>query len=300
MRDTTQTTPATDALCRDIAKRSRGVCFVGLSGGKDSLAALVCLHRYFRRVIPFHCASWPGAKYEREYLDRLEYELGGTRILRLIGEDFPMSLARGFYQSYDNCLIYSETGSYCEDFSKLDVLEHLRYAYNLPKAWCAFGIAASDSIDRLIYVRKNGGRNDRNRTFYPCFDFTRQQILDVIREAHLPLVSSYRYMNRSMGSVPSYTCNEILRRHYPADWEHFLALYPLAEAKTVRERILDREWKAKRDAQILANGGTPSADPVRVPPSVEADEGDDGVMDGDWIEDPGVSAEEEETGKEAS
>lgn len=294
----TFTTAATDELCKEVAKKSKGVCFLGFSRGKDSLCAWLSLTRYFKRIIPFHCASWPGMEYVKKTLDYYQYEMN-TRILRMLGEDFPMALARMMYQPYEDCVAIAER-PVTDDYSKLDVLEHLRHKFGLPNAWCAFGISASDSIDRRIYCGKTGGKNPQNKTFYPCWDWPRAEIVKAVKESGLSLSSEYRYVNRTMGNVVGIVTNEILKNNYPKDWERYLCLYPLAEAKTVREHILDREWAALKKRKIEANGGTAveheegygvynSPLPLFMAPKGEGEEEfeDDTGYGGDWMEDEG-------------
>ena len=252
MNAPTFTTEATDALCREIAKKSKGVCFLGMSRGKDSLCAYLSLSRYFKRIIPFHCASWPKVDFVTRYLDYLEYELQ-TKILRLMGEDFPMAFARGMYQPFSEIEFCED--AYVEDYSKLDIVDYLRSLYSLPKAWCAFGISKDDSIDRLIYCRKYGGKSDGNRTFYPCWDWPRKEIIRAVKESGLKLPSDYRYSNRNLGGIPSMTVNRILREHYPQAYRRMLDCYPTAEAKTVREMLLDVERDIAHDAEVRARGG---------------------------------------------
>ena len=66
-------TDVTDALCKEIANKSKGVCFLGFSHGKDSVLAFLQLSRYFKRIIPFHCASVPHLKFVDAILDYYEY-----------------------------------------------------------------------------------------------------------------------------------------------------------------------------------------------------------------------------------
>ena len=293
----TFTTAATDELCNEVAKKSKGVCFLGFSRGKDSLCSWLSLTRYFKRIIPFHCASWPGMDYVKKTLDYYQYEMN-TRILRMNGEDYPMALVRMMYQPYKDCQDIEEWE--LDDYSKLDVLEYLRHKFGLPNAWCAFGISASDSIDRRIYCKNTGGKNPQNKTFYPCWDWPRTEIIKAVKESGLKLTSEYRYVNRTMGNVPGIVTNEILKAHYPKDWERFLCLYPLAEAKTVRERILDREWAAAKKRKIEENGGT-AADhepgngvedsplPLFMAPKGDGEDEyeDDTGYSGAWMEDTG-------------
>lgn len=255
----TYTTDATDRLCREIAKKSGGVAFCMFSRGKDSLAAYLNCLRYFNRVIPFHCATVPGYRYAAEYLDYLEANLG-CRVLRMMGEDLRMALVRSIYQDSPWECATIEATFPDRDYTKIDVLEYLRMKFNLPRAWCAVGIGKNDSIDRLIYCRKTGGRNDSNRTFYPCWDWPRDELLRAIGDAGLRLAPEYKYTKRSMGGVPSATYNRVMMEHFPSDWELTKKWYPLAEAKNVREDLIDSNWPLWLEQEAAKRGGRPGAD----------------------------------------
>lgn len=244
-------TPATDELCRAVAKKCKTV-FCAFSRGKDSLCTYLQLHKFFKHenIIPFHCASFPGLRHVKDTLDYYERVLG-TRIVRLCGPELTGCLQRGMYQTLDDIddLVQMDEAEY----SMLDRLEYLRYTFNYPRAWGAFGIMANDSIDRQIYCRKIQGRNPQNLTFYPCWDWPRAEVLRAIREAGLKLSGEYRYVNRTMGGPPSKTCNEIFKKHYPEDWNTILGMYPLAEAKTLRELYLDRIYERRKAQGIVTD-----------------------------------------------
>lgn len=246
-------TKATDELCREIAQRSKGVVLLGLSG-KDSLCAWLQLSKYFTRIIPFHCCSVPNLQFVSKYLDYLEYEFQ-THILRLKGEDLPMALVRHIYQDDIFDCDWIDENWEVEDYSKLDILNYLRYKFNLPKAWCAFGISANDSIDRLIYCRKTGGKSEDHKTFYPCWDWPKSELVRAIYESGVRVSPTYKYAKRSVGGPPSATYNKIMKEHFPKDWETYKLWYPLAEVKNLREDMLDREFAKKKEQEIRDFGG---------------------------------------------
>ena len=248
------TTPATDELCKEISKKSHGVCFLMMSHGKDSLCAWLQLQKYFPRIIPFHCACIPGLGFATEYVDYLEATFG-TRILRLMGEDLRMALVRHFYQESPWECDEIDKAFEDVDYSKLDILEYLRMKFNLPRAWCAVGISQNDSIDRLIYCRKNGGKNKTNRTFYPCFDWPKEELLNALWNSGLEIAPEYKYTKRSMSSLPSATYNKVLMRHFPKDWEIVKRWYPLAEAKNYRERMIDENYEKWMEQEAAKRGG---------------------------------------------
>lgn len=247
-------TDATDALCQEIAKKSNGTCFLMFSAGKDSLAAWLQLRRFFSRIIPFHCASIPGLRFKQKVLDYYEYEFQ-TKILRLMGEDLMMALSRYVYQESPWMCDMIDDELDVDDYSKLDILGYLRMKYNLPRAWCACGISMYDSIDRMIYCRKTGGKSEEHRTFYPCFDWQRKDVIGAIRESGLWLSSEYKYCKRSLGGVPCATYNKVLMEYYPEDWKKLLKWYPLAEVKNYREDMLEQHYRELQDDKIAERGG---------------------------------------------
>src|SRR3990167_4062289 len=56
-------TPESRRLCETISAETDGVCILGFSRGKDSVDAWLHLRRFFKRVIPFHCASVPHLRW---------------------------------------------------------------------------------------------------------------------------------------------------------------------------------------------------------------------------------------------
>ena len=268
-------TAATDELCREIAKKSHGVCFCMLSRGKDSLCAMLQLQKYFSRIVPFHCATVPGYQFADEYLDYLEY-MFNTRILRMMGEDLKMALVRHIYQEspWECDVIDSVIPD--EDYTKLDVLDYLRMKFNLPRAWCAVGISQNDSIDRLIYCRKNGGKNLKNRTFYPCFDWPREEMLNAIYESGVLVAPEYKYTKRSMGGIPSATYNQVMMEHFPQDWETTKKWYPLAGVKNIREEMIDANYRLWMEQEAAKRGGRSEVHPEMEGEGVEDGEGGGG------------------------
>ena len=252
----TFSTKASDELCKAIAKKSKGVCFLGFSRGKDSVCAWLNLRKYFSRIIPFHCATLPGLRFAEQALRYYEDEFG-SHILRMMDSSLSSDLLQGIYQLREDAPFISSLGERkgWHRFDKLELVEYLRVVYNLPKAWCAFGIQASDSIDRRIYCSKYEGRNDSNKTFYPCWDWPHGKIIETVRESGLKLSSEYRYSARTIEGTPSATYTKILREQYPRDYAILKDFYPLCEAKEYRERLNEEVagWFARQRA--AANGG---------------------------------------------
>ena len=227
-------TPGSDRLCREISEASGRVCFLGFSRGKDSIAAWLQLRRFFDRVIPFHCASVPGLRFVDESLDYYERWFG-VSILRLMDGSVFGALNELAFQLLSGEAEIDAAGFW--SYSKHEILGLLREKYSLPRAWCAFGINMTDSIDRRVYVAKIEGRNENRRTFYPCWDWSRGQILQVISESGIRLPRDYLFANRTLADVPNVRHLERMLKLAPADFERVEMFFPLIAARLARNRF---------------------------------------------------------------
>jgi len=227
-------TPATRALCEKIAELSGGVALLGFSRGKDSVAAWLYLLRFFDRIIPFHCSSVPHLGFVDRSLNYYE-TFFGTKIHR-----FMDGAVLG--DVYD--LIWQPPTAEAEldrlrlfEFSRHALAARLMDAHGVPDAWIAWGINASDSIDRQIYVKKYQGRVAANRSFYPTFDWKRADIMRVLDAAGVKLAGDYLIANRTLAGVPTYRHAARMRDVYPEDWDRVLCMFPMLEAELARQEF---------------------------------------------------------------
>lgn len=227
-------TDETRRLCSDIAAASGGVCFLGFSRGKDSIAAWLWLSNFFERIIPFHCASIPGLKFVDESLEYYE-EFFKTKIERCISGDVMSAISNLVFQPQEDEELIDSLN--IVSFDNHQVYLSLRKKYNLPDAWCAFGINATDSIDRRIYVNKCRGRHDHRKTFYPCFDWKKQQILEFIFAHGAKLPRDYLLANRTIASLPNLRHLISMEKLMPDEFERVELLFPFIRARLARNEF---------------------------------------------------------------
>lgn len=127
------------------------------------------------------------------------------------------------------------------------VFDHLRYLYKLPNAWCAFGINMSDSMQRRIFVQQRQGMSAEAKNFYPCWDWTHDNIISTIEESGLKLAPEYNFVNRTIDSTPNVRWIEPYRKAYPKGYEKLERWFPLAWADVVRMEY--RHEQAVREAE---------------------------------------------------
>jgi hypothetical protein len=245
-----QETAASRSLCENIAEASSGCCFLGFSRGKDSIAAWLYLRRFFNRIIPFHCASVPRLSFVDESLDYYE-QCFETPILRFMDGACTGAINRLVWQPPGAESVID--GMELWEFDKHDIHAALRREMNLPDAWCAFGINMSDSIDRRIYVQKNQGRNQERMTFYPCFDWTKDMIMQEIKAAGIKLPKDYLMMARTMAAIPSYRHLLRMEAMFPGDFRRVELMFPMVRAELARQAF--REMKAAGIPKAKAGHG---------------------------------------------
>ena len=244
-------TPETDSLCKEIAKKTNGVCFLGFSRGKDSVCAWLYLRKFFRTVIPFHCCLAPNLRFSEQALKYYEYEFE-THILRMQDSSLHADIRRLVYQFGMDEKLIDVYGFY--DYNKHDIMDLLRKLYALPNAWCAFGINASDSIERRIYVQNIQGKNPQHKTFYPCWNWPHDKIISTCKESGLKLAPEYNFVNRSIAGMPSVYWLEELRRNYPDDYAKIERWYPLCWASIMRMEYRNKLNEENEDKGEKSDG----------------------------------------------
>ena len=246
-------TKATDELCRKIAKKSNGVVLLGFSRGKDSLCAWLQLRRYFSRIIPVYGCNLPHLEIQERALRYYE-DVFGEHIIRMM---FPGEFAGvknlEFQLPDDEEFISKWNVPLGLDMN--DVMNMVRYCLNLPKAWAAYGINASDSMQRRILVTQRQGIQKKAKSFYPCWDWSHEQIISTVEESGLKVAPEYNFTSRTLGGFPPIRWIEPLEAAYPQDVRKLKLYYPLIWADVMRmtyrhERLKrQREEENKREAE---------------------------------------------------
>ena len=133
-------------------------------------------------------------------------------------------------------------------FDKHEILFNLRRELDLPNAWVAFGINASDSIDRRIYVNKYQGRIDNHMSFYPTFVWPRAMVLESIKRSGVRLAGDYLLANRTLAAVPSYRHMMRMKDVFPDDYERVKLMFPMIEAELARQDFRRERYEAEKAA----------------------------------------------------
>lgn len=209
------------------------------STGKDSLATYLQVRDHFENVVPFYLQGVPGLEFVEDNLAYYE-KLIGRHIIRLPQPKFYAMLNELTYQPPDEarhkliwswCLPNHTHEEIHEAVCKCEGLDPLT-------TYTAIGLKYADSIQRRTALSKNGLVTHSRKKYYPIAEYTKQDVLDAVRNAGWKLPTDYRYFKDSLDGLQIRYLLPI-KKHFPRDYERILAWFPMAAMEIERyERSL--------------------------------------------------------------
>jgi phosphoadenosine phosphosulfate reductase len=205
-------------------------CIVGVSLGKDSLAALELLMDVRPAWAAVHCYFMylvPGLEFQEQYLRFLERRHGLT-ILRLPHFQLGRMLRGAVLRRYSRLQHRSPVVSPTEMEGYLRMRCEAR--------WVVDGFKAIDSLERNAILRRTGPLDVRRGRCHPLAWWNHGRVFDLLRRRGVPLPADYQMFGHSFGRLwPA----ELLaiRERFPADYARILAMFPFAHAQVVRAEL---------------------------------------------------------------
>lgn len=226
-----------ERLCKEIADQSEGICLLSFSRGKDSIASWLTLKKYFTKIIPFHCASVPHLSFVDESLDYFE-NVFKSKIERCISGEVISGISNLWYQSVEDEDLIDFLDM--PEYDNHDIANAIRAKNNCQNAWCAYGINMSDSIDRRIYVSKYKGKIDAHKSFYPCYDFSKEDVMNLVSNANIKLPGDYKIASRTIAAMIGFRGLEKMMEVFPNDFDKVETCFPFIKAILARNTFRKR------------------------------------------------------------
>lgn len=238
-------TPASRALCERIAGLTDTV-ILGFSRGKDAVACALWLKQFFPVLKLFHRDSCPGMPMVDRSLDYYEDVLG-VEIDRCISPDWFAAVGGLQYQLIEDEDDIDDLELGQSDLGHRGLIEVMRAKYRCPGAWMAWGMSAKDSITRNAQASLLRGYTEETQTIYPCFDWSKGDVLAAIESAGVRLADDYLYGNRSFSNPVANGRSLVrIRDKSPEDWAAIQLNYPLIEASIARLAFRDAHFGVVR------------------------------------------------------
>ena len=221
-----------EEVIQDIRSRTDST-LLAFSCGKDSIASYIAIRDHFDTIVPFYMYQIPGnLEFIEEALTYYEKKMG-THIVRMPHDSL--------YRMINNMVFQPPERQ--SKIKKLDFVEPSRDAASYAVAadngldpetvYTAIGVRANDSIQRRISIQKHGAINHKLRHYYPIFDWTKQRLIDAIKDSGLKLPVDYRIFGRSFDGLDLRFLYPI-KKHFPRDYEKILEWFPMAEVEIYR------------------------------------------------------------------
>lgn len=218
-------------LCQKMAKRSDGICLLAFSTGKDAVSAWVELKKYFHTIIPVYYYLVPGISFVEASLRYYE-SFFKTRIIRVPNPHVYRMLNAGVYQTPAQNKIIQKLGF--PVVTREDMIQYVREDHSLSdNVYIAIGNRMYDNMQRYRSITKFGAVNDKNKTFYPTYDFRIADVVQSIKSADVKLPVDYHLFGKTFDGL-DYRFMAPVKKHYPKDYELIKSYFPFVEAEIMR------------------------------------------------------------------
>lgn len=216
-----------ESLCEMIAKE-QDACFMSFSGGKDSIASMLFMRKYFKRIIPVFFYRIPGLSFIDEKIKYFE-DFFGERIIQL---PHPATISQ-----FNGCLFQNlEHRKLIEKMQIPNVtyfqfFEKLKEKYGIK--WVGVGNRATDNTMRWMSFTRTGAVNFEKRNFWPIFDHSNEDVLKLIKDAKIDMPDDYRMFGKTFDSLQNRFIS-VIKKEYPQDFETIKLYFPLIEIEILR------------------------------------------------------------------
>ena len=220
-------------LCERMAAEC-DTAILAFSTGKDSIAAWLQMRKYFKTIIPFYKYGIPGLRFVEDSLKYYE-DFFGCHIYRFPHPSFLRQLSYGVFQPPYRCSEIAEkyaidVNSYTND----DIPRIIRRYKNLPEnVYTGIGVRMADSPLRRTSVMRYGAVIHNKQTFYPVYDWVKDDMMRELEAAKIKLPVDYMLFGRTFDGL-TYKFLKPLKEHIPEDYETVLKWFPLAELDIAR------------------------------------------------------------------
>lgn len=209
---------------------------VGVSLGKDSVAMLDLCCKNFMHVNAFFMYFCKGLAFQEDYLKYLEdrYQIA---ILRLPHWMLGTCYCGGFFR---DCNFLTNT---CPNITSKDIENYCAQIFNTN--WFCYGHMMCESIERNAMIKSSGAVDEERHVIYPLAEWNPAKVISYLHANKIRLAPEYRYSKRSIGDMRPENL-EILKKHFPEDYQTVLRIFPYIEAHDYRRKYAEFRKKQKQ------------------------------------------------------
>jgi len=210
---------------------SQEVVTLGMSTGKDSVAAALVLKDLGVRFIPFFFFHVPDLEFVNRNVEHVQ-DFIGVEIIQL---PHPMLYDYLRHQDFQP----EPMVEYLEDmqFPKLtfeDLIDsHMASIGDPGGRYDVVGMRAAESFNRRMVFKKTGHIDHEKLKVYPIADWKKSDVVSFLGKKGYTLTDDYKIWNRSFDGL-KYQFLFGVKKHYPDDWERLKEYFPLLDLELFR------------------------------------------------------------------
>lgn len=226
------TTPPSLDLIKAVRAEFGPRILLGFSRGKDSLAAWLAMRPYFDDIVPFHLFTVPKLPIVEESLEYYERKMS-RKIWRMPQPGFYSWLRNATFQTPPRAAVIKAAN--LPKFTYKDVVDIIAKAEGIApeNTMTATGVRSADSPRRRTVITQCEGIARGQPKFYPIWDWSTDQCIDIIAKSGISLPIDYELFGRTIDGL-DYRVIAPLKKHRPQDYAKILEWFPLIDIEIWR------------------------------------------------------------------
>lgn len=220
-----------EKLCKYVADKYDGKCYLSFSCGIDSIACFYQLKKYFEKIVPVYMYCVPNLEFVERQLNYFENKFD-TKIYRFPHPQTVVLLMQSAYNYKHNSI-----SKFFNGYNHDAIYQIIKSAYNLQNDYfIAIGNKQNDNPMRRMSLKKWGSMNLNRKTFYPIFDWSDQQVANIINENNCKVPIDYKIFGRSFDGLV-YRFMLPLKKYFPNDYAKIKEYFPLIDLEIERSKL---------------------------------------------------------------
>lgn len=221
------TCPPSEEIIRQVRERCGPRTILSFSRGKDAIASYIAIRDHFEEIVGYHLFLAPGLEFVEESLDYYRRKLG-IRILNLPHPSLYRWINAGLYQPPERAPVIVAADLPSFDYLDIHRIVCEETGLDVAHALIASGVRAADSPIRRVAFQTHGAISERQRQYYPVYDWNKARLIEAIDRSGIKLPVDYEWFGRSFDGI-NFRFLYPLKQHAPRDYAKVLEWFPLAE-----------------------------------------------------------------------
>lgn len=207
------------------------------------------------RLIPYFLHWVPGLSYVEKALDYYE-NFFQCEIIRLPHPLFYNMVRTHAFATPESVGAVRALGLQEIDYADCDDVIAGSLHLIDPPPFCAIGMRSADNMERRRLIQQQGPIGiKRRRYLYAIWDWTVDQVADIIVRNNCLLPADYKYWGRTISAF-HYQYLAPLRQYFPSDYERIRQWFPLIEAEFFRYEAMKYHEPEQKAGDSAAEDST--------------------------------------------